>query len=117
MMPTCRLARSARRDLQAEAPIKGASQAIADYWTSEVGEQRAFEIVAGVLETFVTMSAHPRAGVVASQFGAEVRKFPVRQYMIYYRPWSKGIEILHVFHGARDQKKAWKASGGKPPGK
>jgi plasmid stabilization system protein ParE len=85
MMPACRLARSARRDLQE----------IADYLTSEAGEQRALEIIARVLETFVTMSAHPGAGV-------------------YYRPWSKGIEILHVFHGARDQKKAWKVSRAKP---
>ncbi len=30
--------------------------------------------------------------------------------MIYYRPYSKGIEILHVFHGARHQAKAWGAN-------
>jgi plasmid stabilization system protein ParE len=107
MTPACRLARSARRDLQE----------IADYWTSEVDEQRAFETVARVLETIVTISAHPRAGVVAGQFGAEVRKFPAWPYMIYYRSWSQGIEILHVFHGVRDQKKAWKGSRPKPPGK
>jgi len=105
--PTCKFTRSARRDLQD----------IADFWTSEAGENQALQVLAGVMQTMITMSAHPRAGVLASQFGADVRKFPAGQYMIYYRPWAKGIEILHVFHGARDQNKAWKPSRPKPPGK
>ena len=62
------------------------------------------------METLLTISGHPRAGVVADQFGASVRKFPAGKYMVYYRPYSKGIEVLHVFHGARNQKKAWKES-------
>ena len=28
--------------------------------------------------------------------------------MIYYRPCPNGIEILHVFHGARHQARAWR---------
>lgn len=59
------------------------------------------------METIITLSDHPRAGVAARQFGAAVRKFPSGNYMIYYRPKrSKGIDILHVFHGARDQMEA-----------
>ena len=67
-------------------------------------------MVGGIMETLLTISGHPRAGVVADQFGASVRKFPAGKYMVYYRPYSKGIEVLHVFHGARNQKKAWKES-------
>jgi toxin ParE1/3/4 len=70
-------------------------------------------VVGGVMETMITMSRHPRAGVSADQFGASVRKFPAGKYMVYYRPYSKGIEVLHVFHGARDQKKAWKGAPAK----
>ena len=62
------------------------------------------------METLLTISEHPRAGVVADQFGASVRRFPAGKYMVYYRPYSKGIEVLHVFHGARNQKNAWKES-------
>jgi len=28
--------------------------------------------------------------------------------MVYYRTNASGIEVLHVFHGARDQRKAWR---------
>ena len=100
MTPTCKIAHSARRDLQA----------ISDYWTAEVGQKQALQVVGGIMETLLTISEHPRAGVAADHFGASVRKFPVGKYMVYYRPYSKGIEILHVFHGARNQKKAWKES-------
>lgn len=94
-----RLAQAARRNLQE----------IADYWTAEAGPDRALEVVAGIMETIITLSEQPRAGVAAEQFGRGVRKFPAGKYMIYYRPYRlTHIEILHVFHGARDQQKAWR---------
>jgi plasmid stabilization system protein ParE len=88
-------------------------QKISDFWTSEVGEEIALRVVGGVMETIITMSRHPGAGVAADQFGTSVRKFPAGKCMLYYRPYSKGIEILHVFHGARNQKSAWKRSPAK----
>jgi toxin ParE1/3/4 len=94
-----RLARSARRNLQQ----------ISDYWVNEAGEEVALRIVTGILEPIAALAEHPRAGLAAEQFGASVRKFPAGRYMIYYRPSrSNRIEILHVFHGARDQRKAWR---------
>jgi toxin ParE1/3/4 len=98
MTATYRLARSARRDLQE----------ISDYWTFEAGEDIASRVVAGVIETVITISHHPQAGVSADQYGNRVRKFPAGKYMVYYRPYPEGIEILHVFHGARHQAKAWR---------
>jgi len=77
-------------------------------------KRRRYEWSEASWKRFVTISGHPGAGVAADQFGAGVRKFPAGTYMVYYRPYSKGIEILHVFHGARDQKKAWKESLVKP---
>ena len=35
----------------------------------------------------------------------DVRVWPItrfRNYLIFYRPIDDGIEVLHVFHGARD---------------
>lgn len=99
MRPSYRLARTARRNLEK----------IADYWTSEAGQDVALEILGGIMETIITLSGQPRAGVAAEQFGRGVRKFSAGNYMIYYRPYrSTGVEILHVFHGARDQRKAWR---------
>ena len=100
MTAAYKLASSARRDLQE----------ISNYWISEAGEDVALRVMSGVIETVITISRHPRAGVAADQFGAGVRKFPAGRYLIYYRPYSKGIEILHVFHGSRNQAKAWRKS-------
>ena len=93
-----KLARSARRNLQA----------IADYWMARAGEGVALRIVSGILETIITLSSQPRAGTPAEQFGDAVKKFAAGKYIIYYRlrPPS-AIEVLHVFHGARDRQKAW----------
>jgi toxin ParE1/3/4 len=95
-----RLARAARGNLQE----------ISDYLVENAGPNAALQIITAIMETIVTLSGQPRAGVVADQYGAGVRKFPAGNYMIYYRLIrSRGIEVLHVFHAARNQRKAWKA--------
>ena len=93
-----RLARTATRDLQE----------ISGFLEAEAGADLATGIVAGVIQTILTISRHPGAGVAASQFGPGVRKFPAGKYVIYYRQYSRGIEILHVFHGARSQMRVWR---------
>jgi plasmid stabilization system protein ParE len=93
-----RLARSARANLRE----------ISDYLVENAGPNVAFHIITAIMETIITLSGQPRAGVVADQFGADVRKFPAGKYMIYYHVTrSRGIEILHVFHTARNQTTAW----------
>jgi antitoxin ParD1/3/4 len=37
-----------------------------------------------------------------------VKCFPAGKYLIYYRATRQGTDILHVFHGARDHRKAFK---------
>jgi plasmid stabilization system protein ParE len=89
---------------------RGNLQEISDYLVEKAGPNVAFEIVTAIMETIITLSGQPQAGVAADQFGAGVRKFPAGNYMIYYRlTRSRRIEILHVFHSARNQRKAWKA--------
>jgi toxin ParE1/3/4 len=96
-----KLARSAKRNLQE----------IAEYWTNKAHPEIALKIVTGIMETIITIAGQPRIGVRSDQFGVGVRKFPVGDYMIYYCAHGSGIEILHVFHGARNQRKAWKDEG------
>jgi plasmid stabilization system protein ParE len=94
-----KLARSAKRDLQG----------ISDYWTDKAGPNTALKILTGILETIITISGQPRIGVKADQFGVGVRKFPAGRYVIYYRENDlRGIEILHVFHSAQNQRMAWR---------
>ena len=63
MTATYRLARSAWRD----------PQEISCYWTSEAGEEVALRVASGAIETMITISHYPQAGVAADQSGARVR--------------------------------------------
>ena len=72
-------------------------------------------VVTGILETIIKVSSQLRAGAPAEQFGEDVRKFAAGKYIIHYRlRAAKSIEILHVFHGVRDQEKSWQGGEGKP---
>lgn len=33
-----------------------------------------------------------------------LRRFPVGNYIIYYRPIADGVEVIRIVHGARDQR-------------
>ena len=44
----------------------------------------------------------PEMGRRRDELGPAVRSFPARSYIIYYRPSSKGVEVLRVLHEARD---------------
>ena len=48
------------------------------------------------------LAEFPEMGRVRDELGAAVRSFPVRSYIIYYRPSSKRAGVLRVLHGARD---------------
>lgn len=94
-----RITRSAKRNLQE----------ISDYWAECAGPDVALTVVTSITETMITLADQPKAGMVAGDFGEGMRKFPAGNYIIYYRVYrSRGIEILHVFHGARNQMRAWK---------
>jgi toxin ParE1/3/4 len=36
------------------------------------------------------------------ELAPDLRSFPVGQYVIFYLPLPKGVEIVRVLHGARD---------------
>jgi plasmid stabilization system protein ParE len=39
-----------------------------------------------------------------------VKCFPAGKYLIYYRRTRHGTDILHIFHGARDQIRAFRGA-------
>jgi toxin ParE1/3/4 len=92
-----RLSRSARRDLQD----------ISDYWAERAGPDVALRIVSGIIETILLLSQQQRMGRAVAEFGPGVRRFPSGKHVIYYRVSRTRIQVLHVFHGSRDQRKAW----------
>jgi toxin ParE1/3/4 len=41
-------------------------------------------------------------GRAREELASELRSFPVRRYVVFYRPLVDGIEVVRVLHGARD---------------
>ena len=48
------------------------------------------------------LATQPLIGKARREFGAGIRSFPVRDFVLVYRPISGGVELVRVVHGARD---------------
>jgi toxin ParE1/3/4 len=44
----------------------------------------------------------PFAGRDRSELRADLRSFPVGNYLIFYIPTSDGVEVVRVMHGRQD---------------
>ncbi len=78
------------------------------YWARRAGLTVADRLIDSITDRFWILGEHPDAGRPSEDMAAGVRCFPARKYLIYYRKTRKGTDILHIFHGARDQKRAFK---------
>jgi toxin ParE1/3/4 len=77
------------------------------YWANRASVESADRVVDGITERFWLLGEHPDAGKPAGDIGAGVKCFPAGKYLIYYRTTRRGTDILHIFHGARDQSSAF----------
>ena len=48
------------------------------------------------------VAKQPFSGHTRPEFGQNIRCFIVGNYVVFYRPFPRGIEIIRVVHGARD---------------
>ena len=93
-----RVSENAQRDLEE----------IFVYWAERAGLEIADRIIDKISDRFWLLGEQPGAGKATEGIAAGVRCFPAGKYLIYYRATRRGTDILHVFHGARDQRKALK---------
>lgn len=77
---------------------------LADIWLhiAEDSLEAADREFARFEAVFHLLSTQPEMGVRCRNWQPPVRRFPVGNYLIFYRPTSQGIEVLRVLHGARD---------------
>lgn len=78
------------------------------YWAERVSLEIADRVIDKITDRFRLLGEYPDAGKVAQDIAPGVKCFPAGKYLIYYRSTRRGTDILHVFHGARDQRKAFK---------
>jgi len=48
------------------------------------------------------LADNPRLGRARDELRPGLRSFPVRRFLIFYRPLPDGIQVVRVVHGARN---------------
>src|SRR5712664_1742321 len=86
----------------------GRSRRVFFYWAKRASPEIADRIIDKFTDRFWLLGEHPDAGKASEGIAAGVKCFPAGKYLIYYRATRRGTDILHVFHGARHQRKAFK---------
>lgn len=71
-------------------------------YIAEDSEARADDFVAKIHEKFLALAEHPGIGRARDELEKDIRSFPVGRYIIFYRPFAEGIEVVRVLHGFRD---------------
>jgi toxin ParE1/3/4 len=81
------------------------------YWAVQASSEIAERLIDEITDRFWLLGQFPGAGRPCPELAPGLRSFPVGKYLIYYRKTARSVEILHVFHGARDQRQAWRGRG------
>jgi toxin ParE1/3/4 len=55
-----------------------------------------------ITKTMDRLGRHSLLGRTRPELTPDLRSFPHRQYVIFYRPVQGGIEVVRVLHGSRD---------------
>ncbi len=53
-------------------------------------------------EKFLLLSSQPLMGEVWPQLADDLRAFSVGNYLVFYHPVRRGVEVVRVLHAARD---------------
>ena len=77
---------------------------LAEIWDfiADDSEARADDFLATIDARFRTLSQYPAMGRSRGELMEGIRSVPVGRYVIFYLPFTDGVEIVRVLHGARD---------------
>ena len=90
-MATLRFSENSRRDMEAIFDyIARDKPTAAARWIDKIEEK--CELISG----------RPEIGEQRNEFGADIRSCVVGRYVIFYRPFSDGTEIVRIIAGDRD---------------
>lgn len=80
-----------------------ASSDLDDTWLyiAEDSPDNADGFMTRLYDVFLTLAHAPRIGGPRFHLAPELRMFPVREYLIFYRPIEDGVETVRVLHGRR----------------
>ncbi|MCC6366981.1 MAG: type II toxin-antitoxin system RelE/ParE family toxin [Bryobacterales bacterium] len=77
---------------------------IRDYYLQEAGWRVARQMVVEFVEAFRFLARTPSAGHVRQDLAQDrpILFWPMRDYLILYKPATHPLEILSIFRGSRD---------------
>lgn len=55
-----------------------------------------------IYELIQMLARQPLIGQSRNDLRSELREFPAKSYVIYYRPLDDGVEVVRIIHSARD---------------
>ena len=81
---------------------------IFEYWARRASVGVAERLVDAIIHRFWILGRFPEAGRACDYIEPGVKGFPAGKYLIYHRRDRRGIRIIRILHGARDQKSAFR---------
>jgi toxin ParE1/3/4 len=85
------------------------TKSIAHYLAEQSQSRRvALRFIESIVEKCDLYASRPNLGEACPDLGNDVRRFPVGNYVVFYRPLPDGIEVLRVLHGSRDIPAIWR---------
>lgn len=65
------------------------------------GKRVAEEFADGLEALLERLAAFPEMGRARQEIGRDIRSFPFRSHIVFYRVLGEALEVAHVRHGAR----------------
>jgi toxin ParE1/3/4 len=62
----------------------------------------AINFVKKIKDVCIRIARFPEIGALRDDLAPELRCFPVKTYIIFYRAGEKRVDIVRVLHGSRD---------------
>ncbi len=81
-----------------------ADQDLEDIWVYHAQKDNlaADRLLALILDKFPMLAQFPEIGKARHELSKELRSFPVKPYVIFYKQVKDTIEIVRVLHQSRD---------------
>lgn len=71
-------------------------------YIAEGNPSAADRFLDAIADTMRHLADHPLVGRARPELTPDLRSFPHKPYVIFYRPIPRGVQIVRVLHGARD---------------
>ena len=77
---------------------------LTDVWqyVAKGGESRADAFLQKIVDQCQQLAQFPRMGRARGNLAPNLRSFPVKKFVIFYRPVHDTIEIARILYGTRD---------------